>query len=140
MERIFRLLCALLAGGQLFFVAIAAQVVFPRSVADLPRGDQRRVLSADLVGSMLSRLDTATLVISAVALVLAVASGRRRLALLPLVVGLCAAASAFWITPQIHALREAGQTGTPRFGMLHGISSSVLLLEMILLAVAAFFG
>jgi hypothetical protein len=79
-------------------------------------------------------------VVSALALVIAIASGRRRLSLLPLVVGLCAAASAFWITPQIHALREAGQTGTPRFGMLHGISSSLLLLELILLAIAAWIG
>jgi hypothetical protein len=140
MERIFRLLCALLAGGQLFFVAIAAQVVFPRVVADLPRGEPHRVLAADLVGSMLARLDTTTLLVSALAVVLAVAGGRRRTALLPLVAGLCAAVSAFWTTPQIHALREAGQASGGRFGMLHGISASVLLLEMILLAIAAFFG
>src|SRR4051812_98813 len=140
MDRIFRILCALLAGGQLFFAAVAAQVVFPKIVAELPRGEPRRVLAADLVGAMLARLDTAALAVSALAVVLAVAGGRRRLALLPLVVGLCAAASAFWITPQIHALREAGQSGTPRFGMLHGVSSSLLLLEMILLAIAAFFG
>jgi uncharacterized protein DUF4149 len=140
MERIFRLLCGLLAGGQLFFVAIAAQVVFPRSVAGLPRTEPRRQLAADLVGSMLARLDAVALVVSALAVVLAIASGRRRLALLPLAVGLCAAASVFWITPQIHALREAGQTGTPRFGMMHGVSSSLLLLELILLAIAAFFG
>jgi hypothetical protein len=140
MVRIFRLLCALLAGGQLFFVAIAAQVVFPKAVAELPRGEPRRVLAADLVGSMLARLDAVALVVSALALVLAIAAGRRRLALFPLIVGLCAAASAFWITPQIHALREAGLTGTPKFGMLHGISSSVLLLELILLAIAAWIG
>jgi hypothetical protein len=140
MARMFRLLCALLAGGQLFFVAIAAQVVFPRAVAALPRTEPRRQLAADLVGSMLGRLDAAALLISAMAVVLAIASGRRRLALLPVVVGLCAAASAFWITPQIHALRAAGQTGTPRFGILHGVSSSLLLLELILLAIAAFFG
>ena len=140
MERIFRILCALLAGGQLFFVAIAAQVVFPRAVADLPRGEPRRVLAADLVGSMLARLDTTTLLVSALAVVLAVAGGRRRTALLPLAAGLCAALSAFWTTPQIHALRAAGQTSGGRFGMLHGISSSVLLLEMILLAIAAWIG
>src|SRR5450432_2179118 len=85
MVRIFRLLCALLAGGQLFFVAIAAQVVFPRAVANLPRGEPRRVLAADLVGSMLARLDTTTLLLSALAVVLAVACGRRRTELLPLV-------------------------------------------------------
>ena len=140
MDRIFRIACALLAGGQLFFAAIAAQVVFPRAVAELPRNEPRRVLAADLVGGMLARLDAVTLALSALAVVLAVAGGRRRLALLPLIAGLCAAASAFWITPHIHALRAAGQSGTPRFGMLHGVSSSLLLLEMILLAVAAFFG
>ena len=140
MERTFRLLCALLAGGQLFFAAVAAQVVFPRAVAELPRNEPRRVLAADLVGAMLARLDAVVMMGAAVALVLGVAMGRRRILLLPLIAGLCAAASAFWITPQIHALREAGQSGTPRFGMLHGVSSSLLLLEMILLAVAAFFG
>jgi hypothetical protein len=140
MERTFRLLCALLAGAQLFFAAVAAQVVFPRAVAELPRTEPRRVLAADLVGAMLARLDAVVMMGAAVALLLGVANGRRRLLLLPLVAGLCAAASAFWFTPQIHALREAGQSGTPRFGMLHGVSSSLLLLEMILLAIAAFFG
>jgi hypothetical protein len=140
MDRAFRLICALVAGAQLFFAAVAAQVVFPREVAALPRDEPRRTLAADLVGAMLARLDTAVLALSAVAFVLAVASGRRRLALLPLVAGLCAAASAFWATPQIHALRASGQTGTPRFGMLHGVSSSLLLVEMILLAIAALFG
>jgi len=140
MDRLFRVICALLAGAQLFFAAIAAQVVFPREVAALPRDEPRRTLAANLVGGMLARLDAAVMALSAVALVLAVFAGRRRLALLPLIAGLCAAASAFWITPQIHAMRGAGQTATPRFGMLHGVSSSLLLLEMILLAVAAFFG
>jgi hypothetical protein len=140
MDRIFRVLCALLAGGQLFFAAVAAQVVFPRAVAELPRTEPRRTLAADLVGAMLARLDAATIVITALAVLLAVSGGRRKLSLLPLAAGLCAVASAFWFTPQIHAMRAAGQTAGARFGMLHGISSSLLLLEMILLAIAAFFG
>jgi hypothetical protein len=34
-------------------------------------------------------------------------------------------------------MRAAGQVASPRFGMLHGISSVLLLFEMLLLAVAA---
>jgi hypothetical protein len=140
MLRWFRLICGLLAGAQLFFAAGAAQVVFPRSVAQLPRDDSRRQLAADLVGQMLARLDAASLIATAVAVLLALASGRKRLALLPLIAGLCAAISAFYCTPQIHAMRAAGTVATARFGLLHAVSSTLLLIEMILLAAAAFFG
>ena len=68
----YRLSCALLAGAQLFFVAVAAQVIFPRDVAALPRSDARRQLAADLVGSMLARLDAATISLSALAVLCAV--------------------------------------------------------------------
>ena len=54
----------------------------------------------------------------------------------PLVAGLCAVASVAFITPAIHALRAAGTTASGRFGLLHGVSSGLLVLEMILLAVA----
>ena len=118
---VFRLACGLVCGAQVFFVAVAAQVVFPREVAKLPRDDPRRTLAAELVGSMLARLDAATLILTAVAIACAFWMQRSRRALLPLVAGLCAAASTLWVTPAIHALRAAGNSGTPRFGMLHGM-------------------
>jgi hypothetical protein len=131
--QIYRLCCAVLLGAQLFFAAVAAQAVFSPEVAALPREDPRRQLAADAVGAMLARLDAATLVLCAVAVICA----RGRHALFPLFAGLCALASALWVTPAIHAMRAAGQVASPRFGMLHGISSVLLLLEMVLLAVAA---
>ena len=54
-----------------------------------------------------------------------------------LLAGLCAALSAAVITPKIHAMREAGETALPRFGLLHAVSSCLLLAEMIILIVAA---
>jgi hypothetical protein len=136
LSQAYRLACALPLGAQLFFAAVAAQVVFPREVAALPRGDARRTLAADLVGSMLARLDAATIALSAVAVVCAFSLAQRRAALLPLLAGLCAAISALAITPRIHAMREAGETALPRFGQLHASSAGLLLLEMALLAVA----
>ncbi len=130
--RIFRLLCAALAGAQIFGI-VAAQTIFSREVAALPREDPRRQLAADAVGQMLGRLDAATIVGCAVAVLLT----RNRAALWPLVAGLCAIASALWVTPAIHSLRLAGQVASPRFGMLHGVSSTLLLIEIVLLAVAA---
>ena len=133
----YRLSCALPAGAQLFFAAVAAQVVFPRDVAALPRSDARRQLAADLVGSMLARLDAATISLSALAVLCAVLLSQRKAAVLPLVAGLCAAASSGLITPRIHAMREAGETALPRFGLLHAVSSCLLLAKMIILVVAA---
>src|SRR5262249_21699734 len=126
MERIYRLLCAALVGAQLFFI-VAAQVAF--GVA--------RPQAGELVGAMLARLDAATLTLTAVLVILA---GRRPAALLPLGAGLCAAASVLWFTPQIHALRLAGETTGARFGMLHGLSTGMLLIELILLAIAGWIG
>jgi hypothetical protein len=126
MERIYRLLCAALVGAQIFFV-VAAQVAF--SVA--------RPQAGEVVGSLLARIDAATLVVSAALVLLA---GRRPAALLPLGAGLCAAASVLYFTPQIHAMRLAGQTSGPRFGMFHGLSAGLLLIEMILLAIAGWIG
>jgi hypothetical protein len=137
LSQVYRLACAGLFGAQLFFAAVAAQVVFPREVAALPRSDARRQLAADLVGSMLARLDAGTLAVSALAVVCAVALGKWRAALLPLAAGLCALASAAVVTPRIHALRDAGQVALPKFGMLHALSSLLLLTEMLLLCVAA---
>jgi hypothetical protein len=133
---LYRLCCGGLVGAQLFFAAVAAQVVFPRDVAALPREHPRRQLAADLVGAMLSRLDAGTMALSAVAVVCAVLPGRWRAAIAPLLAGLCAAASALLVTPAIHAMRAAGQTGTGRFGLLHAVSSGLLIVEMVLLAVA----
>lgn len=118
-----RVLSALLLGAQLFFSAVAAQAAF--AVA--------RPVARDLVGYMLPRLDGATIVICA-SLVFLLRDGR--LALAPLFAGLCALASIAWLTPLIHSMTP----GMPRFGMMHGISSSLLLVEMILLAITAFFG
>jgi len=126
MERIYRLLCGALVGADLFFI-VAAQVAF--AVA--------RPQAGELVGGMLARLDAATLVVAAVLVILA---GRRPAALLPLAAGLCAAASVLYFTPQIHAMRLEGQTTGARFGMLHGLSTGMLLIEMILLAIAGWIG
>jgi len=133
---LYRLCCAGLFGAQIFFAAVAAQTVFPKDVSALPREHPRRQLAADLVGAMLARLDAGTLALSAVAVLCAVFLGRWRSAIAPLLAGLCAAASALLVTPAIHSMREAGQTGTGRFGLLHGVSSVLLILEMILLAIA----
>jgi hypothetical protein len=139
---LYRLVAAALLGAQIFFAAVAAQKVFPKEVAELPRGEPRRTLAADLVGQMLAPLDAATMVGGALCVGLAVllwraGSGSLRAALPPLLAALCAAASAYGTTPAIQAMRAAGTTGEPRFGMLHGLSSSLLLLEMALLLWAA---
>lgn len=135
---VYRFCTLALAGAQLFFAAVAAQVVFPSAVASLPRDDSRRVLAADLVGAMLARLDAAAIALCALAVICAVALHDTRAALLPLVAGLCALASAALVTPAIHALRAAGQAAGPRFGMLHGLSSTLLLAQIALLLLAAF--
>jgi len=133
---LYRLCCGGLLGAQLFFAAVAAQIVFPSDVSALPRDHPRRQLAADLVGKMLARLDAATIVGTAVAVICALALGRRREAIAPMLAGLCAVASAMLVTPAIHGMRAAGEVGSGRFGMLHGISLGLLVLEMILLAVA----
>jgi hypothetical protein len=133
---LYILCCGGLLGAQLFFAAVAAQVVFPRDVALLPRDHPRRQLAADLVGSMLARLDAATLALTAVAVVCAFALSRPRNAIAPLLAGICALVSVLVVTPGIHAMREAGATASGRFAALHGISSGLLVLEMILLLVA----
>lgn len=138
----YRLISGGLFGAQLFFAAVAAQVAFPREVAALPAGDPRKALAGDLVGQMLGALDRITLSGAALAVACAVLVGRQgalratRAALLPLFAGLCAAASMLWITPSIHAMRAAGQTGLPAFGRLHAISASLLVAEMLLWLVA----
>jgi len=137
---LYLLSCGALFGAQLFFAAVAAQTAFPAEVAALPRDDPRRQLAADLVGAMLARLDAATIVGTAVAVVCAILLGRRWAAVAPLLAGLCALASASLVTPAIHAMRAAGATGSRRFGLLHGASSALLVLEMILLAIAVWQG
>lgn len=134
---LYLLCCAGLVGAQLFFAAAAAQVAFPPEVAALPRDDPRRQLAADLVGAMLARLDAATVALTAVVVVCALVLDRRRAAIAPLLAGLCALTSALLVTPSIHALRVAGNTSSARFGLLHGVSSGLLVLEMVLLAIAA---
>ena len=133
---LYLLSCGALAGAQLFFAVVSTQVVFPRDVSALPRDDPRRQLAADLVGAMLARLDAATIAGSAVAVICALVLGRRSAAVAPLLVGSCALISAALITPAIHAMREAGATASKRFGLLHGASTLLLVLEITLLVCA----
>lgn len=139
---LYRLTTAGLFGAQAFFAAAAAQVVFSREIAALPAGDPLRLQAAADVGGMLARLDAATLSGTAIAVLCAVLlsrsreAGARRAALLPLLAGACAAASAFLTSPAIHALRMAGRTREPAFGRLHALSSALLLAEMLFLLAA----
>ncbi len=139
---LFRLAAGTLFGAQLFFAAIAAQVIFTRALAALPSADPRRRAAADLIGLLLARLDLLTLALSAVAALCAVVlvrrgfSSARRSALAVLLVGVAALASSAVVTPAIHQLRLAGATASPRFGQLHGLSSLLLVAELLLLVVA----
>ena len=139
---LYRLFTAGLFGAQLFFAAGAAQVVFSSEIAALPHADPRRVYAANAIGGMIERLDAATILGCALAVLCAVllarseGSGARRAALFPLLAGACAAASAFLITPAIHALRLANRTAEPAFARLHALSGLLLLLELIFLLVA----
>lgn len=137
MNRLYPLLLSLLAGAQVFFIWISTQVVFPKAISALPREDPLRRNAADTVGGMLLRLDKASLSIGAICALWAILQGHRLQAALPAAVALSAALSVLWITPEIHALREAGNTASGRFGMLHGLSSGLLLLEIVLLCIAA---
>jgi hypothetical protein len=65
----YRFFCVALFGAQVFFAAVAAQVVFSPEVSALPREHPRRVLAADLVGAMLARLDAGTIALTALAVV-----------------------------------------------------------------------
>jgi hypothetical protein len=139
---VYRLAVGALLGAQLFFAGVGAPAAFTKAVAALPQGDPARSAAADLVGRQLGALDrialsfTALAVLSAVLLARAGVQRARRSALPPLLAGLCAAASCTLITPAIQALRAQGQTATPLFGRLHALSSTLLLLEMLLLALA----
>ena len=125
---LYRLSCAGLLGAQVFFAAVAARVAFQAGLD--------RQAAGDLAGAMLQRLDSAALAICAIAVLCAVLLGRRRLAVLPLLAGFCALLSSMVITPRIHALRVAGETRSPGFGRLHGVSAALLLLQIALLLVA----
>ena len=125
---LYRLSCGTLLGAQVFFAAVAAQIAF-RSGLD-------RRTAGDLVGAMLARLDSSALALTAVAVLCAVRIGRRRLAVPPLLAGVCAAVSALLVTPAIHAVRIAGDVTSPQFGRLHAASSILLLAEAGLLLVA----
>jgi hypothetical protein len=128
---LYRLSCAGLFGAQLFFAAVAAQAAF--------HGGLERHLAGDLVGAMLARLDSATLAFTALAVLCAVLLGKIRKAGAPLLAGLCAAASAFLITPAVHALRASGETASPAFARLHAASAVLLVAEMLLLLAALWF-
>src|ERR1041384_2061566 len=129
---LYRLTTGGLLGALIFFAAVASQVAFRSGLVE-------RQVSGSLVGAMLSKLDAATMAFTALAVLTAILLGQPRRAILPLVAGLLAVVSAFLITPAVHAMREAGQVGTPAFGRLHGISALVMIAEMILLALALWF-
>jgi hypothetical protein len=140
---LYRLCVGALLGAQLFFAAVAAQVIFSPEVAALPRDDARRRVAADLVGALLARLDRMTLTLAAVAALSAILLARlgglpraRLAALPPLVAGVLALLSSAYVTPAIHAARLSGDTGSAHFGRLHAFSSMLLLVEMVMLAVA----
>lgn len=139
---VYRLAAGASFGAQLFFAAVAAQAIFTAEVAALPRDDPRRAAAADLVGLLLAHLDRLTLTLAGTGALAAIALARlgvanaRRAAVPMLLTGLLALASSAWVTPQIHALRLAGETGTPAFGRLHGLSGLLLLLELAALASA----
>ena len=141
-DRAFRFLCGAQAGAQLFFTIAATQVIFSSEIAALPHEDPRRTLAADQVGQLLARVDTMTIIVSFVTFCVAwsIANQKRvslRRALPPLLAGLCAITSIFGTTPAIHALRATNRTGELRFGLMHALSSTLLILEMLLFAWAA---
>jgi hypothetical protein len=148
LDRWFRFLCAAQAGAQLFFAAVAAQVVFSAAVAALPREHPRRQLAAELVGQMLQRLDSAALVVSGATVLIAIILWRRgasspRRALTPLLAGLCALASIVGTTPAIQSMRAAASAGeplSPRFGLMHALSTSLLVLGIAFFICSALFG
>ena len=115
---------------------------FPREVAALPPGHPLRTAAANLVGSQLAALDRMTLLFCALSALCAIALARMgiasaRLAAVPvLLAGLCALVSSSFVTPRIHALREAGQTQIPEFGRLHAISTGLVGIEILLYLVA----
>jgi len=142
LDRAFRFLCGAQAGAQLFFTIAATQVIFSSEIAALPHEDPRRILAADQVGQLLGRVDAMTIVVTFVTFLLAWLIANRegvslRRALPPMLAGLCAIASIFGTTPAIHALRAANRTGELRFGLMHALSSTLLILEMLLFAWAA---
>jgi Domain of unknown function (DUF4149) len=139
---LYRLSAGLLLGAAVFFAAVAAPAAFPREVAALPPGHPLRTAAADLVGAQLAGLDRMTLLFCAVAALSAVALARAgtpsaRVAAVPvLLAGLCALLSSSFVTPRIHALREAGQTQLAEFGRLHAISTGLVGVEILLFLVA----
>ena len=139
---LYRLAVGMLLGAQAYFAAVAAPAAFPREVAALPPGSPLRTAAADLVGRQLESLDRMSLLFCAVAALCAVAlaragmGGARKAAVPPLLAGLCALFSSSWVTPHIHALREAGRTALPEFGRLHVLSTGLVGAEILLLAAA----
>jgi Domain of unknown function (DUF4149) len=139
---LYRLSAGLLLGAAVYFAAVAAPAAFPREVAALPPGHPMRTAAADLVGSQLAALDRMTLLFCAISALCAIALARMgvasaRVAAIPvLLAGLCALASSSFVTPRIHALREAGQTQLPEFGRLHGISTGLVGVEILLYLLA----
>jgi hypothetical protein len=125
-----------------YFAAVAAPAAFPREVAQLPPGSPERKAAADLVGRQLEKVDRMTLLLCAVAALCAIGlaraglTGARKAAVPVLIAGLCALVSSSWVTPRIHALREAARTSLPEFGRLHALSAALVAAEIVLLAVA----
>ena len=139
---LYRLSAGLLLGADVYFAAVAAPAAFPREVAALPAGHPLRSAAANLVGTQLAALDRMTLLFCAVAALCAIALARSgmpsaRAAAVPvLLAGLCALVSSSFVTPRIHALRDAVQTHLAEFGRLHAISTALVGVEILLLLVA----
>jgi hypothetical protein len=139
---LYRLSAGLLLGADVYFAAVAAPAAFPREVAALPAGHPLRSAAANLVGTQLAALDRMTLLFCAVAALCAIALARSgmpsaRAAAVPvLLAGLCALVSSSFVTPRIHALRDAGQTHLAEFGRLHATSTALVGVEILLLLVA----
>jgi Domain of unknown function (DUF4149) len=139
---LYRVAIGLLLGAQVYFAAVAAPAAFPREVAALPSGHPLRTAAANLVGVQLAALDRMTLLFCALAALCAIVLARagmpsaRAAAVPALLTGLCALVSSSFVTPRIHALREAGQTQLSEFGRLHAISTGLLGVEILLLLVA----
>jgi len=135
---LYRLSAGLLLGAAVFFAAVAAPAAFPRKVAELPPGHPLRTAAADLVGAQLAALDRITFLFCAIAALCAIflaragISSARTAAVPVLLAGLCALLSSAFVTPRIHALREAGQTQLPAFGRLHAISTALVAVEILL--------
>lgn len=140
MHRILRfatcLPMALWVGGIVFFSAFSAPIIFGRLLS-LPDG---RTLAGDIISGQIAGLHWLGLCCGCVYLAAAFAMRKERAAsqrsgFLALAMLLLTAISQFFITPRVHALRDAAEPS--RFALYHRLSTGaegiVLLLGLIVL-------